>query len=147
MFVPGPAVDTSANAGMLIAGLAYPTYYSKLFPDLRAALTDAYRGARSEKRGIWAEDVTETGVKVESLSTLTDEAVILPKLFRRLVDYIALNHSDVDLGGFSAYLATVNDRLILTTTSSMTGFDNVLTVSGQTVTLNQPPENLIFIEG
>lgn len=147
MFVDAAAVDASANAGMLTAGLAYPTYYSKLFPDLRAALTGAYRGARAEKRGIWAEDVTETGVKVESLSSLADDAVILPKLFRRLVDYIALNHGDVDLGGFSAYLATVDDRLILTTTSSVTGFDNVLTVAGQTVTMTQPPENLIFIEG
>ncbi len=147
MFVDAAAVDTSANAGMLTAGLAYPTYYSKLFPDLRNALTDAVNGARAEKRGIWADDVTQTGVKVESLSTLTDDAVILPKLFRRLVDYIALNHGDVDMKGFSTYLATVDDRLILTTNSSMTGFDNVITVADQTVTLTQPPENLIFIEG
>jgi endonuclease YncB( thermonuclease family) len=147
MFVDAAAVETSVNAGMLKEGLAYPTYYSKLFPDLRAALTADYLSARGAASGLWADDVTETGVKVNSLTTLTDDAVILPKLFRRLVDYIALNHGDVDLGGFSAYLATVDDRLILTTTSSVTGFDNVMTVSGQTVTLNQPPENLIFIEG
>jgi endonuclease YncB( thermonuclease family) len=146
-FVEASAIDTSANSGMLTAGLAYPTYYSKLFPDLRASLTEAYRSARAEGRGIWADDVTETGVKIDSLATLTDDAVILPKLFRRLVDYIALNHGDANMKGFSAYLATVNDRLILTTNSSMTGFDNVLTVSDQTVTLTQPPENLIFIEG
>ena len=147
MFVEPAALDTSANAGMLTAGLAYPTYYSKLFPDLRNVLTSTYRSARDEGRGLWADDGTETGVAVTSLKVLTDDAVILPKLFRRLVDYIALGHGEPDMGGFLGYLATVNDRLILTTTSSVTGFDNVVAVSGQTVSLTQPPENLVFIEG
>ena len=131
---------------MLAAGLAYPTYYSKLFPDLRNALTAAYQPARAGQRGLWAVDTTEAGFTVEDLATLTDQVVILPKLFRRLVDYLAINDGDPSLAGFGDYLATVNDRLIIASTAAVTGFDNVLQIDGQTVRMIHPPEDLIFIE-
>ncbi|GAA2900752.1 nuclease [Pseudonocardia halophobica] len=146
VFVRPEDLAGSANSGMLDAGLAYPTYYSKLFPDLRAALTVAYRRARDARRGIWAEDVTESGFTVTGLETLTEQAVILPKLFRRLVDYLALGDGDTSLGGFPAYLATVDDRLIIASTAAVTGFDNVLAIQGQQVRMTHPPDDLIFIE-
>jgi endonuclease YncB( thermonuclease family) len=146
VFVKPADLAASANSGMLAAGLAYPTYYSKLFPDLRNALTAAYRPARDGQHGLWAVDTTETGFTVEDLATLTDQVVILPKLFRRLVDYLAINDGDPSLAGFGDYLATVNDRLIIASTAAVTGFDNVLQIDGQTVRMTHPPEDLIFIE-
>ena len=44
-----------------------------------------------------ADDLTTKGVTVDGLAVLTDTAVLLPKLFRRLVDYLSINSGDVSL--------------------------------------------------
>ena len=72
----------TANHRLMATGLAYPTFYLKLYPDLRRELAKQAQQARP-KTGVWALDRTQKGVEVESLATLTGDAVILPKLFRR----------------------------------------------------------------
>jgi hypothetical protein len=72
--------------------------------------------------------------------------VILPKLFRRLVDYFALNDDDPSLAGFPDYLAQRNDRVFILTTGHYTGFDYVVEVEKQVVRLTTAPENLVFQE-
>lgn len=145
-FVTAEDVQASANVGMATAGLAYPTYYASLFPDLRAVVTAAVDSARTAERGLWPVDATRTGVTVEGLRTLTEDAVVLPKLFRRLADYLAINDGDASLAGFPAYLAMRDDRLFVLSTRAATGFDNVVEVSGQQVRLLLPPEDLLFLE-
>src|SRR5262249_28748143 len=56
VFLDAHRVRQSANSRLLEAGLAYPTYYKGLFPDLRHALTEAASGARQANLEIWAED-------------------------------------------------------------------------------------------
>jgi sugar/nucleoside kinase (ribokinase family) len=124
----------------------YPTYYSKLFPDLRNALTAAANQARTDRRGVWKDDATTSGATIASLEALDDQLVILPKLFRRLVDYLALGAGDVSLAGFLAFLASRDDRLFVISESHATGLDNITRVDGQTVRLLHPPDDLIFIE-
>jgi endonuclease YncB( thermonuclease family) len=136
----------SANFHLLQVGLAYPTFYSKLFVDLRKALTKAAVEARTSKKGLWAEDKTNNGFELDSLATLTDEAVILPKLFRRLVDYLAINDGSEDLGGFEAFLKALDDRVIILPDGQVTGFDFVVKTEGQKVSLSVLPENLVFME-
>lgn len=72
--------------------------------------------------------------------------MILPKLFRRLVDYLALGAGSLDLAGFGAFLAARNDRVIVLSTGQATGLDTVVTVDGQTVTMTRPPEDFMFVE-
>jgi endonuclease YncB( thermonuclease family) len=134
----------TANHRLLAAGLAFPTFYSRLFPDLRAQL--AAQALEARGKGLWPVDRTQRGTDVEALSTLTDTAVMLPKLFRRLVDYLQLNANDPALGGFKAYLAQRDDRLYIISTAHHTGFDFVVDVDGQTVRLTVPPEDLLFDE-
>jgi Staphylococcal nuclease homologue len=136
----------SVNYHLVGAGLAYPTYYSKLYPDLRRALTAAVGHARARRTGVWAEDATTTGVKITTLVDLTDGAVIMPKLFRRLVDYLALGAGSVSLAGFVDFLAARDDRLIVLSEGHVTGFDSIVEVHDETVRLNHPPEDLVFIE-
>ena len=93
-------------------------------------------GARSHQKG----------VEVESLATLTDDAVILPKLFRRLVDYLTLNDDDPALAGFPAYLAQRQDQVFILSTGHYTGFDYVVEVKKQVVRLTVAPEDLVFQE-
>jgi len=147
VFLDAAALAGSVNQQLLASGLEYPTYYSKLFVDLRAALNGAVEEARAAGRGVWPDDVTMKGVTVDSLATLTDVAVVVPKLFRRLVDYLSINNGDVSLDGLPAYLASRDDRLVVVSTGQITGFDNVLVVDGQTVRMTRPPEDLVFIEG
>jgi endonuclease YncB( thermonuclease family) len=147
VFLDAAALAGSVNQQLLASGLEYPTYYSKLFVDLRAALNGAVEEALTAGRGVWPDDVTMKGVTVDSLATLTDVAVVLPKLFRRLVDYLSINNGDVSLAGLPAYLASRDDRLVVVSTGQITGFDNVLVVDGQTVRMTRPPEDLVFIEG
>lgn len=139
-------LTTSANHRLLADGLAYPTYYSRLYPDLREALTTAVAQARAARTGIWALDATTSGVTIDLPTTLAESAVILPKLFRRLVDYLALGAEDLALDGFLAFLSVREDRLFILSTRHATGLDTIVEVTGQTVRLTRPPEDLVFIE-
>jgi hypothetical protein len=135
----------TANHRLMATGLAYPTFYLKLFPDLRRELAKQAQQARP-KTGVWALDRTQKGIEVKSLETLTDDAVIMPKLFRRLVDYLTLNDDDPVLTGFPAYLAQREDRVFILSTGHYTGFDYVVEVKKQIVRLTTAPEDLVFQE-
>jgi endonuclease YncB( thermonuclease family) len=146
VFVDPALLGQSVNHQLVAAGLVYPTYYSKLFPDLRDALTTAANQARGDQRGVWAEDATTSGATITSLAQLDDQLVLLPKLFRRLVDYLALGAGSIALDGFLAFLASRDDRLFVISEAHATGLDNITQVDGQTVRLLHPPDDLIFIE-
>jgi endonuclease YncB( thermonuclease family) len=136
----------SVNHRLLAEGLVYPTFYSQLYPDLRAELTAASQAARTAGGGIWAGDATTGGATVTTEADLDERIVILPKLFRRLTDYLALGNGDPSLDGFVAFLAVRADRLFVISEAHATGLDTITSVTGQTVKLTHPPEDLIFIE-
>ncbi|MET7599034.1 nuclease [Streptomyces sp. NPDC005496] len=140
-----PAVlRTTLNHHLLTVGLTYPTFYRSLFTSLRAEMAITAEQARTAGRGLWPTDVTLSGVKVSGLSSLTDDAVLLPKLFRRLVDY--LNLGTLPLTCFPAFLAGVGDRFsILSTGERCVGLHRVVeTTNGETVRMTHPPEDLLF---
>ncbi|MEU0404591.1 nuclease [Streptomyces sp. NPDC006197] len=144
-----PLLRTTLNYHMIREGLVYPTFYRNLFADLRDELTAASQAAQSPvKKGLWTEDVTTSGATVTGLASLTDPqhgAVILPKLFRRLVEY--LNLGNPDLAGFPAFLDAAADKYwILSTGQSPTGLDTVVDVNGSKVKMTRPPEDLVFEE-
>ena len=134
----------SANHHMLSQGLAYPTYYSKMYPDLRQEMTRAVASAR--RKGLWPQDKTTSGFLVKDLAALTERNVILPKLFRRVVDYLAMNDGDLTLAGFKDYLKSRQDRVIILPQGHVTGFDYVIKVTGQRIKLTVPPGQLVFME-
>jgi endonuclease YncB( thermonuclease family) len=136
----------TANHRLVATGLAYPTFYLKLFPDLRAELAKQAAAARDANKGVWPGDRDIKGVNVKSLATLTDGAVLMPKLFRRLVDYLAINDGNVSLAGFPDYLTQRQDPIFILSTGHYTGFDFVVDVRGQVVRLTTQPEDLVFQE-
>jgi hypothetical protein len=136
----------SVNFHLLSEGLVYPTFYSKLYTDIRAEMARAAASSRQERRGIWESDTTTSGSQVTSFDDLTERLVILPKLFRRLLDYLALNDSEISLDGFRNYVEQRDDRLVILPSGHITGFDYVINVQGQRVKLTEPPENLVFME-
>jgi endonuclease YncB( thermonuclease family) len=136
----------SANYHLISKGLVYPTFYSKLYPDIRKDLTAATEKARKEKKGLWELDKTNTGFVFENLETITEHVVILPKLFRRLLGYLAINDGSFSLEGFPEYLDSLDDKLVIIPDGHVTEFDYVVKVEGQSIKLTVEPEDLVFVE-
>jgi hypothetical protein len=141
IFLDGDRMRQSVNYQLLEAGLAYPTYYKGLFPDLRRVLTDAVSSARQANLEIWAEDRTSAGVAVESIASISERHVILPKLFRRLVQYLEAGGS---VSGFKDFLEAKAEGITIISTTHFTHFDTIVEVDEETVRMTEPPENLIF---
>jgi len=133
----------SLNYKSLAAGLAYPTYYEGFFPDLRASTNTAVSTARTAGKGLWRSDKTNKGFKVPNLAAVTDSAVILPKLFRRIVAFLEAGGS---ISGFKGYLAKHSDRVTELTTGHATHLDTFVEVKGNQVRLTVQPEQLMFKE-
>jgi hypothetical protein len=132
----------SVNYHLLERGLAYPTYYKGLFPDLRNECTAAVAQARADQRAIWGVDRTNAGADVTSPSVITNEAVLLPKLFRRLVEFLGPGGT---AHGFRQWLALRQEGVtIISPQVHPTHFDTVVAVEGTHVRMTEPPENLIF---
>jgi hypothetical protein len=69
-----------------------------------------------------------------------------PPRRRALAEYFALSAGSASLDGFAAFLASHDDRLSVISDAHVTGLDNVITVTGQTVSLDKDITDLIFIE-
>jgi hypothetical protein len=145
VFVDVDILRTTANHHLMTQGVVYPTYYRALFPDLRNELTAVAHQARDHGLGVWLGDKTTVGFDVTGIDALQDDIVILPKLFRRLVDYLYLG--DNSMAGFPAFLDQAADKFfILSTGHSTTGLDAITEVTGNTVKMTRPVEDLVFDE-
>lgn len=142
IFLDVKQLQKSVNYHQLETGLAYPTYYKGLFPDLRKACTDAVDKARAAHLGVWVLDHTKTGFAVDDMAAITDNHVILPKLFRRLVEYL---QGGGPVAGFKEFLEARAEDILIISTAHYTHFDTVVEVEGNTVRMTEPPENLIFM--
>jgi len=146
-FLDVAQLKKSANYGLLEDGLVYPTFYSKLYVDLRNAMAQAAVDARTAGKGIWELDVTNAGFELASRDQLQNELVILPKLFRRLVDYLMLDETGgVSLNGFEHFLETRDDRLFTVPAGHSTEFSTLIDVQDQRLRLTVNPEQIVFIE-
>jgi hypothetical protein len=141
IFLDVDLLRQSLNYQSLAAGLAYPTYYKGLFSDLRTALTEETTRARQGRLGIWPEDRTNTGFAVEGLASIAEEHVILPKLFRRLAEYLEGGGLVV---GFQEFLEAKAEGITIISAAHFTHFDTVVTVDGNVVRMTEPPGNLVF---
>jgi hypothetical protein len=144
VFLRAERLEGSLNYKSALAGLAYPTYYTGLFAELRNKITSAVAQARQDGgKGIWAEDKTTKGFIVSGLKSVTEDHVILPKLFRRIVSYIGTGGS---IDGFNEFLAADPDRVLALETGHFTNLDTFVQVIGQEVKLTIEPEKLVFVE-
>src|SRR3954463_8050520 len=63
----------SVNYQLLATGWVYPTFYSKLYVELREDLAAAAVGARTAGKGVWAQDATLSGFRLESRTQLSED--------------------------------------------------------------------------
>jgi hypothetical protein len=87
----------------LAAGAAYPLFYDSLFASLRQLLADAAIGAEQRKDGLRPHDGTLRGMDGSSADELEQAGVIMPMLFRRLIEFF--RDSARTLAEFTAWLA------------------------------------------
>jgi hypothetical protein len=136
-------LQASYNFLALDQGLSYATYYWGLFHDLRDALTEAVTSSRAAGRGLYAQDVTNTGFSVDTVADLTDHLVIMPKLFRRLSEYFVSTGTIV---GFKEALADSREPVLEIQTANFTHFDTFIEQApgSNHLRLTVLPEGLVF---
>ncbi|WP_405980979.1 nuclease [Streptomyces sp. NBC_00158] len=148
--VDDKVLEKTVNYQLIKDGLVYPTYYSGFSEVLRASLSAAAAEAREAEKGVWKEDRTLKGAEVVALRSLTDDngAVILPKLFRRLKDYLDLEPRNPSLACFRAYLAGAwEDRFYIQGRPGVfNGMHHVVEVDGQVVKMTHGPTEIVFVE-
>jgi endonuclease YncB( thermonuclease family) len=143
-----PELHRSVNHKLLHEGWVYPTFYSRLYWDLRADLAATAVAARRAGRGVWADDATLPGFRLRTRTQLRDEVVLLPKLFRRLAEYLSLDDTGkVSLARFPAFLAAHGDQLFTVPDGQATTFDTLVARRGQQLELTVLPEQIVFVEG
>lgn len=144
VFLRPDRLEESVNYKSALEGLAYPTYYEGFFPDLRKKITAAVAQARKDGgKGIWPKDKTTEGFTVSSLSSVTEKHVILPKLFRRIVNFMGDGGS---IDGFKEFLAANPDPVVELKNGHFTNLDTFVEVTGEKVRLTVNPEDLVFVD-
>jgi hypothetical protein len=107
------------------------------------ALTDAVQTARAQGLGLYAEDKTTTEIAVTSLRSVTEEHVLMPKLFRRMVEYLANKGTIV---GFKEMLAQAKEPVFDLREQNFTHFDTFVAqeTGSNVLCLTRAPEELVF---
>lgn len=133
-------LDASVNAQLLQQGLAYPTFYDSMPADLIERFAALTRTARANRTGLWALD-RSGGFAFWGLNTIQDDVIVLPKLFRRLIEFML---SSSDAAELAAYLAKSSTRVTLRATGQRTTLGKLVSVNERQVSLTLAPEELIF---
>jgi len=71
-------------------------------------MTETVGRTREVQLGVWAEDRTHAGFEVEGLDSITEEHVVMPKLFRRLAEYLEAGGS---VAGFKEFFEAKTKKL------------------------------------
>ena len=133
----------SYNYHSLKKGLTYATYYQGLFKDLRDTLTEAATEARAAKRGVYKIDATNAGFTATSLRVLTKDKAIMPKLFRRMVEYMVNYGTAV---GFKDKLEQSQEPVLDLIDANFTHFDTFIEQADGSakIRMTRKPEELVF---
>jgi endonuclease YncB( thermonuclease family) len=149
VFVDDALVDQSVNGQLLAEGLVYPAFYSTLPASLRDHLSAASTSAREGHLGLWPRSTADVdGAATVADLTAAEELVIWPKLFRRVVPYLAAGFGDFD--GFDAWLRAdpVNRDdaiLLLDQPQEHANLHDVIRASGHTIQLTRRPEQFVIL--
>ncbi|MEU3619925.1 hypothetical protein ABZ725_47730 [Streptomyces sp. NPDC006872] len=147
VFLNEARVDQSANAALLAEGLAYPAFYATLPAALRTHLASTSQAARTPPVGVWPRSKADPNGKagVPDLDAL-QQLVMWPKLFRRIVPYLASGATDFN--GFDAWLRSDpvhrDDPLFLLDQGEHGNLHDVIEAAGQDIQLTVWPEDFII---
>lgn len=147
IFVTPAMLDQSLNAYMLQTGQAYAAFYLTLPAQLREHLRGTASAARAAGVGLWAQATATPGqaAVIDGLDAL-QQAVIWPKLFRRLVPYLQQGHGD--FAALDAWLRADplnrDDRLLLPNLE-LGNMHDLIVEDGQSIRLAYAPEDVVIV--
>jgi endonuclease YncB( thermonuclease family) len=147
IFLDDTRARGTVNAALLAGGLVYPALYSTLPASLRAEFAQTARQARAAGLGIWPRATADPDgpAQVAGLQQL-ETLVIWPKLFRRLVPYLATGATTFD--GFGAWLqedpVNRDDEIVLTGRTEPQRLHDVVDAAGDHVQLTAWPEDFVI---
>lgn len=139
---------TTANAHMLATGAAYLLAYATLGAREQALFTTLAHDARRHRRGVWAHDATRTGVSVQDFAALEPPsgALLFPKLFRRLVDWLKRRAAGQDVG-FREWMREADENdLVVVREGASVPFDTIVHEQNGRVWLGEDPLELTFVD-
>ena len=146
IFLQPPMLDASLNAFLLRAGHAWGAFYLGLPPELREHLRAIVGEARAHRAGLWAHaDARAASLRIDGLAALQG-AVMWPKLFRRLVPYFQLGHTD--FSAFDSWLredARHRDDRVLLPTLEVGNLHDMIVTEGDTIRLAFAPEDVVMV--
>lgn len=142
IFLDTVEIKKSVNYKSIAEGHSYPTYYHGLFFDFREEFTKAVKKARKNKKGVWKLDKTNAGFQVKTLEDITENHLIMPKLFRRILEHI--EHGG-KIDNFIEFLKIKCDFLVTLPNTNFTRLDAIIEIKDNTITLKEKPEDLIFV--
>ena len=139
----------SVNASLLADGWVYPLFHTTLTPVVRLHMEGRSMGARADGLGLWRRSTAEPHRR----ATITDpadleELIIWPKLFRRVVPYLASGFTDFD--SFDAWLRADpvhrDDELffVIAGRRERHNLHDVVHGSGQQLQLTSWPEEFVL---
>lgn len=163
--------DKSANYELLRSGMIYPLYYMTLAGKLRkkldAAVQEAQKAAKklSAKSGaaptnIWQLDRSTSGVTIAAIASITEEQVVYPDLFRRLLRHyqtvqmnaywIALRSGAANVtppNGFelSNLFAGANPYVFVISDQDFVRLGDIFEIKGDSLRMTKSPSDLVFL--
>lgn len=147
VFLGPDDIAESINLRQLALGHAYPLYYDTLFDDLRRRCTEASEAARAKRLGVWSADASLSGARwTGSVETLPP---IFPKLWRRIDTFSrddTLFEPARPFANLKRWIAQFSpERVIVSETDTVTGFDNIIETTDDTVRMTVEPHKIVVV--
>lgn len=134
-------IKESVNYKLADMGFVYPTYYETTDSHIRSLITQAITSARGATRGLWALDSTPK-FTLWNTSTIQEDIIILPKLFRRITSFF-LHRSSYD--ELYEFLKSNKDPVYLIDEGKNCFLHDLIDIQDRVIKFSKKPEELIFI--
>lgn len=145
VFLDDARARGTVNAALLADGLVYAALYSTLPASLREEFAQTARQARAAGLGLWPRATADPDGPATIAGREVLEALVLwPKLFRRLIPYLAEDATTFD--GFDAWLREdpVNRDDGISIGGRRARLHDVVKASGDQVQLTAWPEDFVI---
>lgn len=142
IFLDTIKIKDSVNYKSIVEGHSYPTYYHGLFFDFREEFTKAVKKARKNKKGVWKQDKTSKGFQVKTIEDITENNLIMPKLFRRIIEHLGDGKT---MDTFHEFLMVKCDFLVTLPNTNFTRLDAIVEIKDNIIKLKEKPEDLMFV--
>jgi len=140
-FLPLELLPKSLNYQSLKNGQSYPTYYRGIAPTLREKMTKIVCYARKQQIGIWQYDQTNQGFNVWDLFIEEKKVIILPKLFRRVIEHLE------EYNNMEKFKKSVikSEKILILSTGKKTSFKDIIIQDNNLIKLANLPEDLVYL--